>query len=150
MYAPTHIRSVSSSKMRLYPALCLTKRVDWTINASMDLGKALRETEGRLSINSLVTVCDSRPRIKATITHACCDPKHSDQRREREAQERSSSPQCQWMNMDISKEHLSNIAQVQVYYWCQHSAWCLAAVSKLCLFLLSYLNTFTTAIWQNI
>lgn len=50
----------------------------------MDLGKAFRETEGRLSINSVVTVCDSRPGIKAAITQTCCDPKHYEQSRKRE------------------------------------------------------------------
>lgn len=33
-------------EIQLYPASCLTKRRDWTINASMDLGKALQGSRG--------------------------------------------------------------------------------------------------------
>lgn len=45
----------------------------------MDLGKAFRETEERFSINSVVTVCASRPGIKVVITQTCCGLKHHDQ-----------------------------------------------------------------------
>lgn len=77
-------------EIQLYPAPCLTKRVDWTINASMDLSKAFRKAEGRLSLNSVVTVCDSRPGIKAAITQTCCGSKQYDQSRKRETH----TPQC--------------------------------------------------------
>lgn len=63
----------------------------------MDLGKAFRETEERLSINSLVTVCDSRPGIKAAITQTCCGPEH-DQSTERE------TPEC--CNSVATHKHL--------------------------------------------
>ncbi len=89
-------------EMQLYPAPCLTKRVDWTINASMDLGKAFRETEGRLSINSVVTVCESRPGIKAAITQTCCGPKHYDQSRERE------TPECR-NSMAMNEQHFNQV-----------------------------------------
>lgn len=90
-------------EMRLYPPCCLTKRVDWTINGSMDLGKAFRETEERLSINSVVTVCDSRPGIKTAITQTCCGPKH-DQSTERETPEYTRGTPSQHTN--IWKQHL--------------------------------------------
>lgn len=47
MCAPVHPQTVRTGKTHhLYPSLCLTRRVDWTINASMDLGKAFGETGG--------------------------------------------------------------------------------------------------------
>lgn len=91
--------------MQLYPAPCLTKRVDWTINASMDLDKACRGTEGRLSINSLVTKCDSRPGIKAAITQTCCGPKNmikGERDRHTRVQELS-----EWT--DVSQQHIKQV-----------------------------------------
>lgn len=95
-------------EIQLYPAPCLTKRVDWTINASMDLSKAFRKAEGRLSLNSVVTVCDSRPGIKAAITQTCCGSKQYDQSRKRKTHTRVQELNCnEWTH--ISKWHFNQV-----------------------------------------
>lgn len=74
---------------QLYPAPCLTNIVHWTINASMDLGKARRGSGVKLSISSVITACDFRPGIKAAITQDHDGPKHFDQSKERHTESRN-------------------------------------------------------------
>lgn len=83
--APQLIRQ----ETQLYPAPCLTNIVHWTINASMDLGKSRRGSGVKLSISSVITVCDFRPGIKAAITQDHDGPKHFDQSKVRHTESRN-------------------------------------------------------------